>query len=293
MSRREDFEQTHERAAKPGGAPEIKNETQSELPMFTSPPTSPGGEVPADNVVPPAIEIIALPEPPRFRFKMPELPRFRFKIPELARFRLALTRRHKRYASLAATVMLAAGVGGVIGATASGGIARTVPVDVAGQHERKAMQHTIARLSKEISALKASMAAANKASQSQIAKISDKIGSQASDKPAIVDKPVERATQQASPEITGSIPTPRPAPRQAAADSAQAEHPPVVKNWSIRSARNGYVYVQGRGDIYEVVPGAPLPGLGPVQSIKRQDGHWVVTTPKGIIVSARDRRYFE
>ena len=34
-------------------------------------------------------------------------------------------------------------------------------------------------------------------------------------------------------------------------------------------------------------------GLGPVEQIKRQDGRWVVVTPKGLIVSMRDRRYFE
>ncbi len=67
----------------------------------------------------------------------------------------------------------------------------------------------------------------------------------------------------------------------------------VLMNWSIRGSRNGYVYVQGHGDIYEAAPGAPLPGLGPVEQIKRQDGRWVVVTPKGIIVSRRDRWYFE
>ena len=50
---------------------------------------------------------------------------------------------------------------------------------------------------------------------------------------------------------------------------------------------------ENHGEVYQVVLGAPLPGLGPVESIKRQDGRWVVTTPKGIIVSMRDRRYFE
>ena len=68
---------------------------------------------------------------------------------------------------------------------------------------------------------------------------------------------------------------------------------PVVRDWSIRDAHGGYIYVEGHGDIYQIVPGAPLPGLGPVQSIKRLEGRWVVTTPKGIIVSMRDRRYFE
>ena len=66
-----------------------------------------------------------------------------------------------------------------------------------------------------------------------------------------------------------------------------------LPDWSIRDVRDGYVYVQGHGDIYEVVPGAPLPGLGPVEDIKRRDGRWVVVTPKGLIVSQRDRRYFE
>jgi hypothetical protein len=67
----------------------------------------------------------------------------------------------------------------------------------------------------------------------------------------------------------------------------------VVPDWSIRDVHDGYVYVQGHGEIYEVTPGAPLPGLGPVQDIKRRDGRWVVVTPRGLIVSQRDRRFFE
>jgi hypothetical protein len=69
--------------------------------------------------------------------------------------------------------------------------------------------------------------------------------------------------------------------------------PPVVRDWTIRGIRDGYVYVEGHGDIYRVAIGAPLPGLGPVERVKRQDGRWAVVTPKGIIVSAHDRRYFE
>ena len=67
----------------------------------------------------------------------------------------------------------------------------------------------------------------------------------------------------------------------------------MVPGWSIRDSRNGYVYVEGHGEVYQVVLGAPLPGLGPVQSVRRQDGRWIVLTPKGIIVSMQDRRYFE
>jgi len=67
----------------------------------------------------------------------------------------------------------------------------------------------------------------------------------------------------------------------------------VVRDWTIRDTRDGYVYVLGHGDIYQVAIGAPLPGLGLVEQVKRKDGRWMVVTPKGIIVSARDRRYFE
>ena len=56
--------------------------------------------------------------------------------------------------------------------------------------------------------------------------------------------------------------------------------------------RDGYVYVQGHGEVYQVAIGAPLPGLGAVEQVKRQDGRWLVVTPKGLIVSLRDRRLF-
>jgi hypothetical protein len=62
----------------------------------------------------------------------------------------------------------------------------------------------------------------------------------------------------------------------------------ILRDWWISDARNGYVYVQGHGEVYRVVPGTPLPGLGTVEQIKRQNGRWVVMTPKGIIASRRD-----
>jgi hypothetical protein len=61
----------------------------------------------------------------------------------------------------------------------------------------------------------------------------------------------------------------------------------ILRDWRISHARNGAVYVQGHGEIYRVVPGTPLPGLGSVEEIKRQNGRWVVMTPKGIIASMR------
>src|SRR5262249_3191935 len=62
----------------------------------------------------------------------------------------------------------------------------------------------------------------------------------------------------------------------------------ILPDWRISHARNGYDYVQGHGKVYRVVPGTPLPGLGPVEQIKRQNGRWVVMTSKGIIGTTRD-----
>ena len=67
----------------------------------------------------------------------------------------------------------------------------------------------------------------------------------------------------------------------------------MVTGWTIHDFRNGYVFVESHGEVFQAQIGAPLPGLGPVQSVKRQDGRWMVLTPKGMIVSMRDRRYFE
>jgi hypothetical protein len=206
---------------------------------------------------------------------------------------IALRPRHKRYALLAASVAIAAALGGIIGALATGN--STPPVNVAALEENKAMQQSVAKLVKEVTTLKANLEEANKFAHNQVAKLDAKIGT----------KLEERLKKDAA-EITGSIsapqtvaaaaaplPTPRPAPRIASVESQPSARLPIVPDWSIRDARGGYIYVESRGDIYQIVPGAPLPGLGPVESVKRLDGRWVVTTPKGIIVSMRDRRYFE
>jgi hypothetical protein len=199
--------------------------------------------------------------------------------------RLALRPRHRRYGLLAASVAIAAAFGALVGSAATGAFSKPVALNVAGVEEDKSVQQSVARLSREITSLKTGLEAANKSAQSQIAKISERLSR-------------ERA------EVTGSItpphtmpasaaPLPMPRPTSAGADTQPTTKASIVANWSIRGVRGGYVFVQGDGYIYEVVPGAPLPGLGPVEQIKRQDGRWVVVTPKGIIVSARDRRYFE
>jgi hypothetical protein len=159
------------------------------------------------------------------------------------------------------------------------------------------LEQQISRLAREVTTLKTSLDATSKSASAQTAQI------------AKINERADRIERSVTAElVTGSIsppqtvpvmqaatplPTPRPAPRIAAPEVAQPARPQIIQDWAIREARDGFIYVQGHGDIYQIVPGAPLPGLGTVESVKRMDGRWVVKTPKGIIVSMRDRRYFE
>jgi hypothetical protein len=234
---------------------------------------------PFENEAPP--ELDAEPEPPRY----------------------GRTARYKRYAVLAASITIGAAIGAVFGTLLTGGVSAP-PVNVAAQEESKAMQQSVARLLKEVTTLKANLDEATKTARTQVAKLDAKFAAR-----------LEERIKKDAAEITGSIstpqtvaaampaeaapiaspvpiPTPRPAPRVALMDNQQ-HRVPVVRDWSIHDARGGYLYVEGHGDIYQIVPGVPLPGLGQVESIRRIEGRWVVKTPKGIIVAMRDRRYFE
>jgi hypothetical protein len=193
---------------------------------------------------------------------------------------------------------------------ASGGFRKpeAPKVDTAAVAERKAMQQSLARLNKEIGILRTSLDAANKNAHVQIAKISEKLteklnreaaevtGSISAPQTAPAQTPPQMAPAQAA-SVPAAAPaqtvTPLPTPRPQRLASLEPPRPTIVSDWTIRNTRNGYVYVQNRGEVYEVMPGVPLPGLGQVEQIRRQDGRWVVVTPRGLIVSARDRAYFD
>jgi hypothetical protein len=251
-----------EAAPKPDSAPEA-TPANSELPNVESSPLSPGSESSAlaTDTPDPAIEPLAAPA---------------------TRPRLVVKARHKRYALLAATVAFAAALGAVVGVLASGGFSAPARNSAAVVQENRAMQQSIARLGKEIVALRAGLEQAKSSAHARVGKISERLN-------------------HAAAEVTGSIaapqtvppPLPKPAPRIGAWKSQAPAGLTVVPGWTIRDTRNGYVRVENHGDIYQVVLGAPLPGLGPVQAIRKQDGRWMVVTPSGIIISMRDRRYFE
>jgi hypothetical protein len=88
------------------------------------------------------------------------------------------------------------------------------------------------------------------------------------------------AAKENAKETTASIPTPVAAPNR----TPEAHRLPTVVGWRIRNVGNGGALVEGRDGLYEVYAGDPLPGLGRVDAIRKQDGRWVVVTGKGLIV---------
>ncbi len=246
-------------AAKPSENATAKNGAKSELPNIDSLPLSPNREVEQLEPVP-STDLILAPLPDEKSSAQP------------ATRRLHIKARHKRQAVLAASVALAAGIGAVIGALAAGG--KAPPLDTAALHQRQAIEQSIAKLNKELATLKTSIEAGSKSARTQIAKISERLNHS----PA-----AEPATTGSISTPPASIPTPVPRPEPRAT---------VLRDWRIFDVRHGRVAVEGHGDIYEIGIGAPLPGLGPVQQIKRENGRWFVVTPRGLIVSQRDPRYF-
>jgi hypothetical protein len=60
---------------------------------------------------------------------------------------------------------------------------------------------------------------------------------------------------------------------------------PTVEGWVLRDVDRGSALIEGRRGVFEVYAGDPVPGLGRVDAIRRQDGRWVVVTSKGLIVA--------
>src|SRR6185437_13531214 len=284
MAKRKDIEITgSETAADPENA---ATPVKSELPTVESPSISPAVETAPEPV---AVEVPAIEPKIESKAETPAIEPVTAATSKTAQL-FVLRPRHKRYALLAASVTFAAALGAIVGAVASGGFSAPTPAkpDVATIEESKAMQQSIARLGKEITTLKANLEAANKSAHTQIAKITDRLEHAQADITGSISAP--QTTAAAAPPL---VPAPLPAPRPAAAEIQPPARAAVVPGWTIHDTRGGYVYVENHGAVYQVLLGVPLPGLGRVESVKRQDGRWVVTTPRGVIVSMRDRRYFE
>jgi hypothetical protein len=193
-----------------------------------------------------------------------------------------------RFALLAATVALAAALGSIVGSLSASGLAHLWSASGArsGVTDANALQATKAELA-ELSALKANLDGTARSANSQFAKIADRLDrvERAAIEPATkiariadtVDRLEKRSA--AAPETTGSIANNRPA---APADTKLPDK--ILQNWVVQNVRGGRALVESRyGGVFFVSAGSVLPGLGRVETIKRQDGQWVVVTARGVI----------
>jgi hypothetical protein len=55
----------------------------------------------------------------------------------------------------------------------------------------------------------------------------------------------------------------------------------------VRDVHRGTALLEGRMGLIEVDQGDVVPGLGRVDAIRKQDGRWVVVTPRGLIMPPR------
>ena len=204
--------------------------------------------------------------------------------------------RSLRFALLAATIAVAAGFGSFVGGPTAGGVGHHDVADAArprGAESRNVLQALNKQLA-ELNALKAGLDTANRSTGPQFAKIADRLTSlehaqaEPAAKLARLADAVDRLEKHApaAPEITGSIT--KPAQPQPAAAAAPAASERILNDWIVRDVRNGRALVESRySGIFVAAAGANLPGLGRVESVRRQDGSWIVVTAKGTITSDR------
>ena len=203
----------------------------------------------------------------------------------------------RRLGALAAVVALAAVAGALGGAVATASL-RQIGGDNTASVANHALEASVARLDADIQALKVGADHASKLGMTQFNKTSERLDKveKAQLEPAAklaklseaVEKlhatpPAAAAAAAAAKETTGSI-SPPPA-AAAAAPKVEVARLPTVEGWSLRDVADGGALIEGRQGIFEVYAGDPVPGLGRIDAIRRQDGHWVVVTSKGLIVA--------
>jgi hypothetical protein len=203
-----------------------------------------------------------------------------------------------RAASLVAVLL-----GAAIGSIATAGLVYLNAAPAAAPADPMTFTASFDRINRELATLKASIDGSAKQSNTQIAKIADRMDrvekSQADTgaKLARTAESLDRLDHRlaaAAGDITGSLPTGTlgtlpagPGDRTAAlADLKRAAPATILEGWVLRDVFNGAAMIQSpRNGILEVIPGDSLPGLGRIEGIKRQDGRWVVVTSRGLIVS--------
>jgi hypothetical protein len=198
--------------------------------------------------------------------------------------------RVSRFTLLAATLALAAALGGLIGALAAYGLARPAPAPAAAAgrtdlEELQALKENVVQARVELAALRVNIESANRSANAQFTRIGERIErlERIQGEPATkLNKAIEtldRLSRDAaqSKEVTGSVASAAPTPGK----------PGAVEGWVLRDVHRGTALIEGRMGLIEVDQGDVVPGLGRVDAIRKQDGRWVVVTPKGLIMPPR------
>ncbi len=221
----------------------------------------------------------------------------------------------RRLSAMAAVVALATIAGALGGALATGGMTHVADVSAATSPTgNPALEAAVARIDADILALKAGLEQTSKTGMAQFNKTTDRLEriekaqAEPAAKLAKLSEALEklRTAQQAAPaaavttaavtqkDVTGSVtpppgaaPLPVPAaPATVAATSKpEAGRLPTVDGWYLADVGYGGALIQNRRGTYEVYAGDFVPGLGRIDAIRKQDGHWVVVTSKGLIVA--------
>jgi hypothetical protein len=217
----------------------------------------------------------------------------------------------RRLGALAAVVALAALAGAVGGAMATSGLQHFASNDVAAPAGTRGLEASVARIDADVAALKAGVEHSSKMGMSQFNKTSDRLDkfekaqADSGAKLARLSETIEKlhvtppampvaaaAPQGVTRDITGSITPPATAAVAAGAKAeAKAEvkpevgRLPIVDSWVLQEVSRGGAWIEGRQGIYEVYAGDVVPGLGRIDAVRRQDGHWVVVTSRGLIVA--------
>jgi hypothetical protein len=206
-------------------------------------------------------------------------------------------RRLPAYAPLAAAIVFAAALGAIAGAATTSSLMRdsSPPADMIAANANRSLQDSVAQLSSELSTLKAGIASAQRSASTQFGKLAERLDrtekaqAEPVGKLAKIQESIDRLEQR---QQHAAAPVAAPAPEVTGSVAAKEEaRPQVVEGWRLRDFYDGRAVVEGRnGMLFRVVPGSNVPGLGKVETIKRENGKVVVVTASGIIAASLEPR---
>ena len=189
----------------------------------------------------------------------------------------------RRLLPLAATVVIAAALGAIAGPFATAELGTLSSSEASAETaDAGALHDSIASINVQLASLRASIDTSGRSANAQLVELGDRLERlERSGPPARTAKLTDTLNHGASVadhDITGSI-------GGTSTVAAQPARPAVIEGWTLRRVINGAAVLEGRVGLVQVLPGETLPGLGRVDSIKRQGNHWVVVTSRGMIVS--------